>query len=274
VQHEVVSRVSVNVGYFRRWYGNFTVTDNRASGPANYTTYSFTAPSDPRLPGGGAYLVSGLYDLNPDKAGLVDNYFTAVTPFGGQTEVWHGVDLSVNARLRNGVILTGGLGTGRTTTDNCEVVAHVDNPSQRFCRVETPFLTQVKFVGVYTVPRVDVQVSGTYQSIPGPQILANYIATNALVQPSLGRPLSGNAPNVTVNLVEPGTMYGDRLNQVDFRFAKILRFNRSKLALNLDLYNAFNSSAILTLNNNFATWQQPLTIVQARFAKISVQYDF
>jgi hypothetical protein len=28
------------------------------------------------------------------------------------------------------------------------------------------------------------------------------------------------------------------------------------------------------LNNNFATWQQPLTIVQARFAKISVQYDF
>ena len=122
------------------------------------------------------------------------------------------------------------------------------------------------------MPRVDVQVSGTYQSIPGPQILANYIATNALVQPSLGRPLSGNAPNVTVNLVEPGTMYGDRLNQVDFRFAKILRFNRSKLALNLDLYNAFNSSAILTLNNNFATWQQPLTIVQARFAKISVQY--
>jgi hypothetical protein len=274
VQHQVTERISAEVGYFRRWYGNFTVTDNRASGPANYTTYSFTAPSDPRLPGGGAYLVSGLYDLNPDKAGLVDNYFTAVTPFGEQTEVWHGVDLSVNARLRNGVILTGGLGTGRTTTDNCEVVAHVDNPSQRFCRVETPFLTQVKFVGVYTVPRVDVQVSGTYQSIPGPQILANYIATNALVQPSLGRPLSGNAPNVTVNLVEPGTMYGDRLNQVDFRFAKILRFNPSKLALNLDLYNAFNSSAILTLNNNFATWQQPLTIVQARFAKISVQYDF
>jgi hypothetical protein len=69
-------------------------------------------------------------------------------------------------------------------------------------------------------------------------------------------------------------MYGDRLNQVDFRFAKVVRFDRSKLALNLDLYNAFNSSAILTLNNNFATWQQPLTIVQARFAKISVQYDF
>lgn len=274
LQHQLTDRVSAEIGYFRRWYGNFTVTDNRASGPSDYSTFSFTAPLDPRLPGGGGYLVSGLYDRNPNKAGLVDNYFTPASGFGEQTEVWHGVDLSLNARLKNGVLLQGGLGTGRTTTDICDLVTKVDNPSQRFCHVQTPFLTQVKFLGVYMVPRVDVQISGTYQSIPGPQILANYIAPNALVAPSLGRNLSGNAPNVTVNLVEPGTLYGDRLNQLDFRFAKIFRFNRTRAAVNLDLYNAFNSSAILTLNNNFASWQQPQTIVQARFAKISVQLDF
>jgi hypothetical protein len=28
VQHEIVPRVSANLGYFRRWYGNFTITDN------------------------------------------------------------------------------------------------------------------------------------------------------------------------------------------------------------------------------------------------------
>ena len=67
---------------------------------------------------------------------------------------------------------------------------------------------------------------------------------------------------------------GDRLNQVDFRFAKILRFDRSKLALNLDLYNALNVDTVLTLNNAYATWQRPQAIILARFAKIGVQFDF
>ena len=82
----------------------------------------------------------------------------------------------------------------------------MDNPSTRFCHVETAFLTQVKFLGSYNVPKVDVQVSGTFQSIPGPQIAATYVAPNAQVAPSLGRNLSGNAQNVNVALVEPGTM--------------------------------------------------------------------
>ena len=46
-------------------------------------------------------------------------------------------------------------------------------------------------MGSYTIPRVDLQVSGNFQSLAGPQILANYTATNALISPSLGRNLSG-----------------------------------------------------------------------------------
>ena len=49
--------------------------------------------------------------------------------------------------------------------------------------------------------------------------------------------MSGSAANVTVNIVEPGTLYGDRINQLDFRVAKILRFGRTRTQLGLDLYN-------------------------------------
>jgi hypothetical protein len=274
VQHEVVSRVSVNIGYFRRWYGNFTVTDNLAVAPTDYSPFSVTAPIDPRLPDGGGSLITGLNDLNPNKAGQVNNYFTLASDYGTQLEHWNGIDVTVNARPGRGTLLQGGLSTGRTTTDNCDVVAKTDNPSTRFCHVETSFLTQVKFLGSYNVPKADVQISGTFQSIPGPQILATYVATNAQVAPSLGRSLSGNAQNVSVALVEPGTMYGDRLNQVDLRVGKILKFGQTRTAVNLDLFNAFNQSTALTVNNNYASWLQPLSIVSARLVKISVQFDF
>ena len=61
-------------------------------------------------------------------------------------------------------------------------------------------------------------------------------AQRARTRPTLGRPFSNNAPNVTVNLVEPGTLYGDRINEIDLRFAKILRFGRTRTNLGFDVY--------------------------------------
>src|SRR5262249_31622573 len=77
MQHEVLPRVSAEVSYFRRWNGNFLITQNRALGPADYDLYSVTAPIDSRLPNGGGYVVSGLYDLKASKTvgGIpTDNY--------------------------------------------------------------------------------------------------------------------------------------------------------------------------------------------------------
>ena len=50
VQHELASRISVEVSYVRRVYGNFIVTDNRALSPADYDPFSITAPVDTRQP--------------------------------------------------------------------------------------------------------------------------------------------------------------------------------------------------------------------------------
>src|SRR6185436_1621196 len=77
VQQQVLPRVSVDVGYFRRWYGNFLVTDNRALSAADFDTFSLTAPADARLPGGGGYTVAPLYNVVPTKFSLAaDNFVT------------------------------------------------------------------------------------------------------------------------------------------------------------------------------------------------------
>jgi hypothetical protein len=283
VQHEILRRVSMNVGYFRRWYGNFTVTDNRTLSPSDYDPFRITAPPDARLPDGGGYAIGGLANLNPTKFGVpTDNYVTFSDHYGSQIEHWNGFDVSVNARLGQGVLLQGGMSTGRTSTDNCEIVrtlpellitATAATPEQ-YCHVDTPLLTQVKGYGVYTVPRVDIQVSATFQSIPGPPVAANYNAPNSVVVPSLGRILSGNAANVTVNIIEPGTMYGERLNQLDLRVAKIFQLRGTRAVLNLDVYNALNASTVLLENPSFGAWRRPQTILLARFAKVGVQFDF
>ena len=82
-------------------------------------------------------------------------------------------------------------------------------------------------------------------------LAANYAVPNADVVPSLGRNLSGNAPNVTVNLVAPGTMYGDRINQFDLRASKILRHGGGRTMIAVDVYNVLNSSAVLAYNSAF-----------------------
>jgi hypothetical protein len=278
VQHELLPKMAVDVSYFRKWFGNFVVTDNQAVSPADYDTFSVTAPRDPRLPGGGAYAVSGLFDLNPSKFGVpANNLVTLSSKYGEQVQYWQGADVNINMRPAEGVLLQGGTSTGRTVTDNCEVLAKLPELGPTglpYCRVVPLFLTQVKFLGSYLIPRVGVQVSGAYQSLPGPQVAANLNVPNAAVVPSLGRSLSGNAANVTVNLVEPGAMFGDRLNQLDLRFSKILRVASTSTRLNVDLYNALNSNAVIAVNNNYGAWLQPTTILLARFVKLGIQFDF
>jgi hypothetical protein len=130
---------------------------------------------------------------------------------------------------------------------------------------------------------VDVQFSATYQTKPGPLVLAIYTATNAEVAPSLGRNLAGAAPSVDVHLVSPGQYtttnsgsgsHGERLHQVDVRVSKLLRFGGARERVNVDIYNALNSSAVLAQNDAFGDWQRPTEILVARFFKFSVQFDF
>ncbi len=64
VQQEVLPRVGVEVGYNRRWFQNFLVTDNQLVGPADYEPWTMTAPHAPDLPDGGGYPITQ-YNITP-----------------------------------------------------------------------------------------------------------------------------------------------------------------------------------------------------------------
>ena len=146
-----------------------------------------------------------------------------------------------------------------------------------YCKVDYGWLTQVRGLGTYTIPHVDVQVSGVFQSKPGALLAATYAVPAATIAQTLGRAPSGNVTNVTINLLAPGERYGDRINQLDFRVAKLLRFSGKRTMIALDLYNALNANPILTYNNTFVpngTWLQPRSILTARLFRISAEFNF
>jgi hypothetical protein len=111
LQHELMPRVGLNVAWYRTSYFNFTVTDNLAVGPTDFSpigSFSLPAPVNPSLPGSGTYSIAGLYDINPAKYGQVNNLVRPAADFGSQTQVYNGLELQVNGRFSNKGIISGG----------------------------------------------------------------------------------------------------------------------------------------------------------------------
>jgi hypothetical protein len=292
VQQEIAPRVSIEVGYVRRWFQGFIATDNLAVSASDFGQFNITAPADSRLPGGGGQTIGPLYDVNPALFGQTNNYITSADNFGTQYQRFNGIDFSANARMRNGLTMQGGFSFGKTTADTCEIRAKLPEsaPLNPFCHIETGYLPQVKLLSNYIIPKIDVQTSVTFTGKAGLQVsgfgtpagvggalAANYTVANAVIQPQLGRPLSGGAANVTANIVDPGVLYGDRVNEVDLRIGKIIKLGHARATVGVDIYNLLNSAAILSYNQAFiagGAWLGPTSEMSARFAKLSLQLDF
>ena len=197
IQQQIAPRTSLEITYVRRSWGNQTVTDNRAVGPADFDKFNLTAPLDPRLPNGGGYVVEGIYDVKPAKFGQVDNYVTFAKNFGqGRIETYNGVDLNVNTRLRGGLTAQGGVNIGQSRLNDCDVWAQLPEiqavgfPFTRTplssCDQASGWLVTVGALTSYVIPKADVQVAATIQSRPFaganfPGIASQSLAANWLV---------------------------------------------------------------------------------------------
>ncbi|HKF70098.1 MAG TPA: hypothetical protein VKB36_26310, partial [Vicinamibacterales bacterium] len=322
IQQQLTPRISAEVQWNKRWFYGYYVSRNIARDPVtDWNSYNIVTPADSRLPGGGGYTISGLYDVVPNKFSAAQYQIQAANNFGNQYQYWSGVDVNVAMRATHGLSFQGGTSTGQTVRDLCSVSNSLPDALQpaiplaigvnvpgftplngtqlgaapnQYCHLESGFLTQFRGLTSYQVPKVDVEVSATFQSKPGAQLAANYNmpavrtattpAGQAVVADFLGRAPSGSVPTstVTINLVTPGTLYGDRINELDLRLSKVLRFRNVRTKISLDLYNALNANPALTYNQTFnpfvttgrGAWLTPTSVLAARVAKIGASFDF
>jgi hypothetical protein len=312
IQQQVTTRVSVEVQWNKRWFDGYYVSRNTAISPSDWQAYNIVAPSDARLPGGGGYTVSGLHDIAPNKFGQAQYQIQGAGNYGldGAFQRWNGVDVTLAARAIKGLTFQGGTSTGQSVQDICAATNAVPDFLQasvplaigvtvpgftpftatqsgmapgQYCHIESGYLTQFRGLGTYEVPKVDVEISATFQTKPGQQLAANYNMPAAQVAQFLGRAPSGGVANVTMNLVTPGTLYGDRINQLDLRFSKLLKFGATRTRVSLDMYNALNAAPVLTYNQTFnplvaagaaGAWLTPTSVLSARVMKIGASLDW
>jgi hypothetical protein len=296
IQHELRPGISIDVGYNRRRWGNFFVTYNELVGPEDYDVYTVPVPNDPRLPNAGG-TESFVAITSAASARGSSTFQTLEENVAGEERkaYWHGVDVNATARLGT-VTLQMGTVTGRGVRDTCALWRArpqlQGSNSADSCSVTEPWLTSVRGLASYRVPRVDVQVSTTVRSVRtnasenasnGASLDANYQIPNSVLVGFLGRLPAGAtaAQNTTVNLLSPSELYPlERRTEVDVRIAKILRFAGTRLDVGVDLYNIFNASTATAweetyqYNNNGATWLEPTAILGPRLARFNATLSF
>jgi hypothetical protein len=272
VQHELLPKVSVTGGYYRRRFGNLRVNDNLNLAPTDWNSFAIVAPADPRFPTGGGETIT-MYSVNENKLGsAVDTLVTFSTM---NNNIYNGFDIGTNARIAKGLFFAG-ITTERSETLSCDIR---DNPnSERFCDNVPPFRTQFKGSASYTFP-YDVQVSGSFKSLPGSSISANYTVTSALA----GRTIYGSVtrtPTISVNLIEPNTLFNDRMNQLDARVGKTFRFGRFQAQGFVDVFNVLNAGTVLSVVTTYGanpatrTWMNPSSLMAGRTVRFGTQWEF
>jgi len=299
LQQKLSERAVLDVQWSRHSFGNLFATQYLATPASTYDSYCVTAPTDPRLPGGGGNQICGFSDLKPAYFGITpNNLVQASSNLGNVVDVWTGGDVNLNMRFKGGGTGSIGVSTGRERTDYCDIatLAQVGSnttssagkiqlgggagsignssgyPSSLYCNITPPYQPDWKGLVSYPLPWWGLRASATWQNRPGPEILATEAAS--LSNNNLGRPFT--APTATVNLIAPGTLYGDRINQVDVRVGKTVAFARTRLQLTASAYNLLNSSATMAINTSYTSgiWQQPTIVMQGRLFKFGFQIDY
>jgi hypothetical protein len=263
ISRELRPGFGISANYYRRQFYDITFTTDLAKPFSVYTPYQVR---DPR--GNGQMMT--VYNIDP---AALRNLNELDTTSGNNTSTFNSVDVGVNLRFGNGVMLIGGTATGRSQTTTCDVA---DPNSTWYCddtQFDVPWRTTFKMSGLYPLPW-GIRLSGVFQSTAGDRINQTYTLTPAVFLAQTGVPLS--VSSITgLRLSEPGSVYADRVNQLDFTLAKTFIVNRIRLTPEVSLFNMLNKNPIVSQVTAFGpALGNPLRILEGRLIRFGFQARF
>ena len=273
VDRQLVSGVSVSVAWFKRTWYNLPISVNQLVDPdTDWTPFQTTNPLTGQA--------MTLYNLNPAKAGQALFLDSTSTDHSKTRRDYSGVELSATVRLPRGGTLIGGWAADRTINVTCEN----PDPNLRYncdqSQFDVPLRSDFKFIGTYPVG-YGVQVSAVLQSYAGVAVPVSW-SVPATVYPG-GRRTAALTLSTTVvgtgytgsSLSDPGTAYLPRWNQLDMSFRRVFTIGRVQVDGSLDMFNALNSSVVLSQNQAYGTsLGMPTGILQPRLFRISSTLKF
>ena len=308
VQQELMPRVSAEFSFTHRTFHGFFVTDDltrRGDINSFYETYTLIAPQDSRLPGGGGYPITRYLPTPAALAVAPRQFLTREKDLGAErSSQWDGFDVTLNARLRGGLTAQIGTTTGRGKVSTCAVdvlynkvnanTGAIDGPDPRGCNDVEPWMTTLRGLASYTIPKIDVLISTVVRS-QAPALLAATAATtaqwqvpNSVIIAALGHSHPSLAPAGTTVIPlghnDTRIFADNRRTQVDMRFAKIVRFGRTRTDVGVDLNNLFNTNYATQFNTTYvyntdntprpSGWGTPTGIYNPRFVRLNFTVNF
>ena len=315
LQHELTHGLSAEVGYNHNRDGNFTVTQyvSKATGqplaPSNFDEFCLTVPTDARLPTSGQRQC-GYYDLNPSVFGQYNELVTNAKDLVGQNgntqlpqRYWDGAWVTLNGRLAHGILVGGGIDTGRQVDNHCFTVNVPNQPwditgsngasrtwngynsqGPGACEVVTSWANNTDLRLRGSVPiKGGFVASAIFRNTPGAAQNATITVSGANVNALQVAFKDGRACTAAscltgptaVNLITPNSLFGPRFNQLDLSVNKTLNLGWSKLRVAFDLYNALNGDSIQNVTTTYGpTWLRPSTFLDPRLARITGQLSF
>jgi hypothetical protein len=291
VQHQVAPRLAVGAMLFKRRIHNIALMDRSFITEADYTAFQTAIPASDwnniaRDPNVADVLdrneVLTIYNLNREKnavfgRGLIDR------SSNDNKSLYTGVETSFSARLAGGAMMFGSWTMEKNVSVFCESDDNPNGPTTgdlyqgrpvsqggRFCdqrQFDIPFLHEFKLAGNYTLP-YGVDIGAVLQSFGGLERVITW-------QPAAGLYPGGRTQSQTIVLNEPGSLYGERWNQLDVNFKKNFRYGSKVHTFQLDVFNVFNNNSIRTVTDAVgSSLGQVTAILPGRFPRLAYQFKW